>query len=170
MQKFLVNTAGFGKDTATAIMAAVLITYMLLQPLVGWMSDHVGRKTTIAVGLGAGALATYPVMTAIAGAPSATAAYGLIVVLIICHSGYSAVNAAVKAELFPAHIRALGVALPYALANAIFGGTAEYVAQWLKKAGAESVFYGYVAVVMAVGAVVAARLRNTNVTSLIVDD
>jgi MHS family alpha-ketoglutarate permease-like MFS transporter len=167
MQKFLVGTAGFSKDTATGIMAGVLVTYMLVQPLVGWASDHIGRKTTIALGLGAGAVATYPVMSAIAGATSAGAAFGLILILIACHSGYSAVNAAVKAELFPAHVRALGVALPYALANAIFGGTAEYVAGWLKKLHVESGFYLYVAVVMAIACVVAIRLRNTNVTSLI---
>ena len=170
MQKFLVNTTGFAKDTATGIMAAVLILYMLIQPAVGWVSDHVGRKTTIAVGLGLGALATYPVMSAIAAAQTPLIAFGLIMILVLCHSGYSAVNAAVKAELFPTHVRALGVALPYALANAIFGGTAEYLAGWLKKGGIESAFYVYVALVMAVAALVAARLRDTNKTSLILED
>ena len=68
MQKFLVNTAGFSKDTGTAIMAAVLVVYMLVQPAVGWLSDIVGRKTTMAVGLVLGGLATYPVMTAISHA------------------------------------------------------------------------------------------------------
>jgi MHS family alpha-ketoglutarate permease-like MFS transporter len=170
MQKFLVNTAGFSKDTGTAIMAAVLVVYMPIQPLVGWLSDFVGRRTTIALGLGLGALATYPVMTAISHSTSALAAFGLIMILILCHSGYSAVNAVVKAELFPAHVRALGVSLPYALANAMFGGTAEYVAEWLKQAKIESGFYIYVAVVMMAGAIAAARLRNTNVTSLLADD
>jgi MHS family alpha-ketoglutarate permease-like MFS transporter len=170
MQKFLVNTAGFAKDTATGIMAGVLIIYMLIQPGVGWLSDQVGRKTTMAVGLAAGAVATFPVMSAIATAGSPAAAFGLVMVLVLCHSGYSAVNAAIKAELFPAHVRALGVALPYALANAIFGGTAEYVAGWLKKLGHESIFYIYVAAIMLVAAVVAARLRNTNKTSLILED
>lgn len=170
MQKFLVNTAGFAKDTATGVMAVVLILYMLVQPGIGWLSDHVGRKTTMAVGFGAGALLTFPVMSAIAVAETPLMAFGLIMLLVLCHSGYSAVNAAVKAELFPAHVRALGVALPYALANAIFGGTAEYLAGWLKKGGIESAFYAYVALVMAVAAIVAARLRNTNKTSLILED
>jgi len=170
MQKFLVNTTGFAKDTATGIMAVVLILYMVVQPGIGWLSDHVGRKTTIAVGLGIGALVTYPVMSAIAVAQTPIAAFGLIMILVLCHSGYSAVNAAVKAELFPAHVRALGVALPYALANAIFGGTAEYAAGWLKKEGVESAFYAYVAIVMAVAALVAVRLRDTNKTSLILED
>jgi MHS family alpha-ketoglutarate permease-like MFS transporter len=170
MQKFLVNTAGFSKDAGTAIMAGVLLLYMPIQPLVGWLSDIVGRKTTMAVGLGLGALATYPVMTAISHAGSAWAAFGLIMILILCHSGYSAVNAVLKAELFPAQVRALGVSLPYALANAMFGGTAEYVAGWLKQAKIESGFYVYVALVMLAGAIAAARLRNTNLTSLIEDD
>lgn len=170
MQKFLVNTTGFAKDTATGIMAAVLIVYMLIQPAIGWISDHIGRRTTMAIGLGAGAIATFPVMSAIAVAQTPAAAFGLVMILVLCHSGYSAVNAAVKAELFPAHVRALGVALPYALANAIFGGTAEYIAGWLKKLGHESVFYVYVAVVMGVAAVVAMRLRDTNKLSLIAED
>ena len=170
MQKFLVNTSGFSKDTATAIMAAVLILYMLIQPLIGWLSDKLGRKTTMAVGLTAGGLATYPVMTAIAHAHAALAALGLIMILVVCHSGYAAVNAVVKAELFPARIRGLGVSLPYALANVLFGGTAEYVAGWLKQAKIESAFYAYVAVVMLAGALTAFRMRNTNVTSLIGDD
>jgi MHS family alpha-ketoglutarate permease-like MFS transporter len=169
MPKFLVNSAGFSKDVATQVMAAALVVYMLLQPAVGWISDHVGRKTTMAVGLGLGGLATYPVMSAIAGQHAATAALGLLLILIVLHSGYAAVNAAVKAELFPTHVRALGVALPYAIANALFGGTAEYAAGWLKKIGHESVFYMYVGGVMLIAAAVAARLRNTNATSLIED-
>ena len=42
-----------------------------------------------------------------------------------------------KAELFPTEVRALGVGLAYAIANALFGGTAEYVALWFKSAGQE---------------------------------
>jgi MHS family alpha-ketoglutarate permease-like MFS transporter len=170
MQKFLVNTAGFSKGTGTSIMAGVLVLYMLIQPLVGWLSDKVGRKTTMAIGLAAGGLATYPVMTAISHAQTAAAAFGLIMILVLCHSGYAAVNAVVKAELFPARVRALGVSLPYALANVMFGGTAEYVAEWLKKSHIESSFYVYVGAIMLAGAAVAARLRNTNVTSLLEND
>src|SRR5205814_8356118 len=44
MQKFLVNTTGFSKDTATAIIAGVLVLYMLIQPLVGWIRGLVGRR------------------------------------------------------------------------------------------------------------------------------
>ena len=170
MQKFLVNTAGFSKDMGTAIMAGVLVLYMLIQPGMGWLSDLVGRKRTMAVGLLLGGLATFPVMSAISHTHDALAAFGLVMILLLCHSGYAAVNAVVKAELFPAHVRALGVSLPYALANVLFGGTAEYVAGWLKSQQIESYFYAYVGVVMIAGALVAIRMRDTNQTSLLADD
>ncbi|HVI31437.1 MFS transporter [Phenylobacterium sp.] len=170
MQKFLVNTAGFTKGAATSITAVALIVYMFAQPLFGWLSDRLGRKTTIAMAFGGGLVATYPVMTALSGATSATLATGLVILLLLILSGYTAVSGLVKAELFPAHVRALGVALPYAVANALFGGTAEYLALWFKGIGAESGFYVYVSAIMGVAMVVALRLRDTNRHSLIRED
>ena len=76
----------------------------------------------------------------------------------------------VKAELFPAHIRALGVALPYAIANTLFGGTAEYVALALKKAGHERWFYIYVSVVILSSLIAYVRMRETKHMSLIDGD
>jgi MHS family alpha-ketoglutarate permease-like MFS transporter len=167
MQKFLVNTAGYSKNAATGVTAGALVVYMLVQPLVGWASDHLGRRNVMAWGFALGAVATYPVFTLIARGGSAWAAFGLMTLLVLILSGYTAVNAAVKAELFPTHVRALGVALPYALANALFGGTAEYVALWFKQGGNESWFYIYVAGAMAIAAIISAKLPDTNAAELI---
>jgi MHS family alpha-ketoglutarate permease-like MFS transporter len=76
----------------------------------------------------------------------------------------------VKAELFPAHIRGLGVALPYAIGNAMFAGTLEIVALALKDAGIERVFYFYVAAVIAMAGVATLLLPETKERSLIVED
>jgi MHS family alpha-ketoglutarate permease-like MFS transporter len=73
----------------------------------------------------------------------------------------------VKAELFPAEVRALGVGLPYALTTAIFGGTAEYLALWFKKAGHESLFYWYVTGCIFISLIVYSRMRDTAKHSLI---
>jgi MHS family alpha-ketoglutarate permease-like MFS transporter len=170
VQKFLVNTTGFPKDTATTITAGALAVFMVVQPLFGWLGDRIGRKTTLALSFALGALATYPVMSNLAHAQTPGLAFGLVVLLMLILSGYTAVNAVVKAELFPAHVRALGVALPYATANALFGGTAEYVALWFKQAGRENDFYVYVSVVMAAALLVALRLRDINREGLIVED
>jgi MHS family alpha-ketoglutarate permease-like MFS transporter len=170
MQKFLVNTAGFSKDAATAVSAASLVVYMLVLPAFGWLSDKVGRRRTLALSFGIGAAITFPVMSMLSHAGSVAEAFLLSTLLVVTLCGYSAVSAVVKAELFPAHVRALGVALPYATANAIFGGTAEYVALALKKAGYESGFYVYVAALMALAFLIAVRLRDTNRESRILED
>lgn len=170
MQKFLVNTAGFSKDAATGITAAALIVYMFCQPLFGWISDHIGRNRSLAIGFGLGALATFPAMSTIAGTDNAFVAFLLMTGLMVILSGYTSVSAVVKAELFPAHVRALGVAVPYAMGNAVFGGTAEYVALWFKQQGMESGYYIYVSGMMAIAFVIALRLRNTNRESLITED
>jgi len=170
MQKFLVNTTGFSKDVASQISAASLVVFLLCQPLVGWLGDHVGRKRLLTAAFGLGAIITYPLMSTLAGTSNAALALLLACLALVTLSGYTAVNAVVKAELFPTHIRALGVALPYALANAVFGGAAEYVALWLKQAGFESGFYIYVSVIMAVACVVAATMRDTQAHSLIKED
>ena len=170
MLKFLTNTAGFDKATAGAINLATLAGFMLIQPLFGWLSDKVGRKTMLVFAFGVGALIAWPVFSLTAKATSPYVAFGLIFAALVVQSGYTSISAVVKAELFPTHVRALGVALPYALGNAAFGGTAEYVALWFKREGMESGFYLYVAAIMAVGLTVSLLLRDTGKHSLILED
>lgn len=170
MQKFLVNTSGFTKDQATEITAGALILFMLAQPLFGWLSDRVGRKPMLIFGFGVGALVAYPVFSAIAAARDAGDAFWLVLVPLLVLSSYTSISAVIKAELFPAHIRALGVALPYALGNAMFGGTAEYVGLWFKQGGAESGFYIYVAAFAAAACLISIFLRDTQKASLIAED
>ena len=72
--------------------------------------------------------------------------------------------------MFPAHIRALGVALPYAIANSLFGGSAEYVALGFKQSGYESRFYIYTSVILAVGLLTVVLMPDTRKASLIKED
>ena len=58
-------------------------------------------------------------------------------------------------------------ALPYALANTLFGGTAEYAALWMKQAAMESGFYWYVTGMIAVSLIVYLRMPDTRTTSRI---
>lgn len=167
MQKYLANTVGFDRTTASQIMTAALFLFMLMQPIAGWISDHVGRKPVmIFFGL-AGAAGTYPIFTALEATRDPMTAFALVVGSLVIVSGYTSINAVVKAELFPGHIRALGVALPYAIANTLFGGTAEYVALWLKNAGHERWFYTYVAAVIGMSLITYVTMRETRKTSLI---
>ena len=80
---------------------------------------------------------------------------------------YTSINAVVKAELFPAVVRATGVGLPYALAVSIFGGSAEYIALWFKGRGIESGFYWYATGVIFCSLLVYFIMPDTRATSRI---
>jgi MHS family alpha-ketoglutarate permease-like MFS transporter len=162
MQKFLANTAGFSKDQATEISAVSLIAFMAAQPLFGWLSDKVGRKPLMLVAFGGGTLVTWPVMAGVAATRSAGIALSLIIAAMMIQSCYTSISAVVKAELFPTQIRALGVALPYAIATA-FGGTAEYAALWFKSIGYERGFYVYASVAAGISFLVALTMSETRV-------
>lgn len=170
LQKFLTNTSGFSKVQATEISAAALLIFMLIQPLVGALSDRVGRKPVmIAFGV-MGFICTVPIMSTLAVTTDAFTAFALALAALVIVSGYTAINAVVKAELFPAYIRALGVALPYAIANAVFGGTAEYVALWFKLDGRESYYFWYVTGMIGVSLITYVLMRDTKTKSLIAED
>jgi MHS family alpha-ketoglutarate permease-like MFS transporter len=170
MQKYLVNSAGFDKNAATEITAGALICFMLAQPVMGWLSDIIGRKRMLIAAFGIGALMAWPVFVGIANAGSPWVAFAFLFGALLVQSAYTSISAVIKAELFPTHVRALGVALPYALANAMFGGTAEYVALWFKSSGVESGFFIYVGALSVVGFLVAIFMRDTKLKSEILED
>ena len=170
MQKFLVNTSGYGRQTASQVMTAALFVFMCLQPLSGALSDRVGRKPVMVTFGILGVLFTVPLFTALESVESPYAAFGLVMAALVIVTGYTSINAVVKAELFPAHIRALGVALPYALANTLFGGTAEYVALQFKDWGIERAFYWYVTGMIGLSLIVYLSMRDTKKHSLILED
>lgn len=170
LQTFLTNTSGLSKEAAAQVSTAALFGFMCLQPLAGALSDRIGRKPLM-VGFGVlGLVCTYPIFTALENVGSALGAFALMMAALVIVTGYTSINAVVKAELFPAHIRALGVALPYALANAIFGGTAPYVALWFKDAGWERGFYWYVSAMIGISLITYLRMRDTKANSRILED
>ncbi|OZY44457.1 MFS transporter [Pseudomonas lundensis] len=170
MQKYLVNTVGMSISDSTTISAATLFLFMCLQPLVGGLSDKVGRRPIlIAFGV-LGTLFTVPILTTLHTITTWWGAFFLIMAALIIVSGYTSINAVVKAELFPTEIRALGVGLPYALTVSIFGGTAEYIALWFKSAGMETGYYWYVTACIACSLFVYATMKDTRKHSRIETD
>lgn len=167
LQKFMVNTSGISKPAAAWINFCALVVFVVLQPVFGALSDRVGRRPMlIAFGV-LGTLITVPSLTLLAHTKNPVAAFGLMTVPLAVSAAYTSISAVVKAELFPTTVRALGVGLPYSLAVAIFGGTAEYIALWFKQAGHESWFFYYVTAVVFASLLVYLKMRDTAATSWI---
>jgi len=167
MQKFLKLSVGLSDTQTTAVSAASLVFALLLQPLYGALSDKIGRRPLLVGFALLGTFFTVPLMTAIQHAQGPWEAFALIACAWMIVSGYTSINAVVKAELFPAAIRATGVGVPYAIAVSLFGGTAEYIALWFKQAGHESGFYWYSTTIIGCTLLVNLLMRDTKKTSAI---
>ncbi|TXR65309.1 alpha-ketoglutarate transporter [Bacillus sp. AY18-3] len=167
LQKFMVNTVGLPKEVVSWINFAALLIFVVLQPIAGLLSDKIGRRPLLmAFGI-LGTLLTAPIFFFLEKTTEPIVAFLLMMVGLIIVTGYTSINAIVKAELFPTEIRALGVGLPYALTVAIFGGTAEFIALWLKSIGMESLFYFYVAGCIAISFITYWRMDESSKTSQI---
>jgi MHS family alpha-ketoglutarate permease-like MFS transporter len=161
MQKYLVNTAGMPAKTASVVMTGALFLYMCMQPLFGMLADRIGRRHSMMLFGALGALATYPILAILRGNNSSYLAFALITVALAIVSLYTSISGLVKAEMFPPEVRALGVGLSYAIANAIFGGSAEFVGLSLKNLGHENWFFIYVTIMMVIAFLVSLRLPKT---------
>lgn len=158
MQKYLVNSAGMSIKTASNVMTGCLFVYMCMQPAFGALSDRIGRRRNMLLFGALGALCTVPILSVLQSVSSPAVAFVLIVVALAIVSFYTSISGIVKAEMFPTEVRALGVGLAYAVANALFGGSAEYVALGLKSLGHETAFYWYVTGMMVIAFLVSLRL------------
>lgn len=160
MQKYLVNSAGMDAKTASGMMTAALFIFMLIQPVIGALSDKIGRRGSMLI-FGAGAtLCTVPILTLLQNVNSLWLTFVLIFVALLITSFYTAISGILKAEMFPPEVRELGVGLSYAVANALFGGSAEYVALLMKKHGIETSFFWYVSAMGALAFLVALKLHK----------
>ena len=152
----MIQSAFAGGDaiTGTWINLALLAFLMVLQPVGGWLSDSIGRKSLLVFfGIG-GVLYTGYMVTALPQQTNALSAFLILGVGFVILTGYTSINAVVKAELFPTHVRALGVGLGYALANSAFGGTAPVLYQAALKSDQVTTFVIYATSVIAVSLVV----------------
>ena len=160
MQKFLVISAGFDAATVSFIMTSALIGFMLCQPLFGLMADRLGIRTHMLMFSSLGVLLVVPLLFAIKHTHNPFMAFALVFGGLVIASLYTPIAGIVKAELFPPAVRALGVGFPYAIGNAAFGGTAEYVALSFRAEGAEDYFFFYVAAVLCVTFIASMLMPN----------
>ena len=147
---FIVNVGLIDKTLSNNIYLIALFVLMLIQPLFGAIGDKIGHKNSLLIFSVLGFLGIYPIFMALKTADDTWSILGLVLLLFIILSFYTSVAGIFKAKLFPEHIRALGTGLGYAIPNAIFGGSAPFVALSFKEAGNENGFFIYVGALMVV--------------------
>lgn len=161
MQKFLVNTVKLTAADVSLVMTSCLIVFMCLQPFFGGLSDRIGRKNSLIAFTSLALVSVVPILTGLQSSTNLQFTAALVMASLVIACFYTAISGVVKAELFPSEVRALGVGLPYAIGNAAFGGTAEYVALSLKTSGLEAWFPWYVTAVVAVAWVACICMPDT---------
>jgi len=161
MQKYLVNTAHMEAKTVSVVMTGVLVVFMLLQPVFGALSDRIGRRSNMLLFSGLATVASVPLLVSLGQVSSPYTAFVLTLTALVIAAFYTSISGVVKAEVFPSAVRCLGVGFTYAVGNALFGGTAEYVALSLKAAGHETWFPWYVTVLVGVAFVASWMLPDS---------
>lgn len=165
--KFMNDTSGIPKTDTSVINFWALLIFMLLQPVYGMISDKVGRKPLLLWFGITGVVFTWPILSLLSNTQNPVMAFALMMGGLLIVGGYTSINALVKAELFPAKIRALGVGFGYAIANSLFGGTVPLIGAALQKADRVESFFTYVTVAIGISLLVYIfALKNKETTHL----
>ncbi len=146
--KTFMENSGMDKTLVNNLFLGALFILMIIQPLFGYIGDKIGHKRSLIIFCILAFVGIYPIFNLISSNAQSNASlvFILMVLLFIILSFYTSVAGIFKAKLFPEHVRALGTGLGYAISNAIFGGSAPWVALQFKNAGMENGFFVYIAV------------------------
>ena len=127
---FLTSVGSLGERAALWLSTWAAVAVILVTPLVGALTDRIGRKPVL-IGLCFGSavlpITLFSLMASSAGPQVLLGA----VALAVLAGAVSAVGAVATAEQFPGEGRITGLALGATMATALFGGITPYAAQLL---------------------------------------
>jgi MHS family citrate/tricarballylate:H+ symporter-like MFS transporter len=134
MTTYAVVTLGMSAKTAFGATAVIGLSGVLCDSLGGWLSDRFGRKPVMILPWVALAAAVFPAFILLDRLRTGTALYAVCAILG-CVSTLSSATVIVSiTEALPARVRSGGIALIYALAISVFGGSAQFSVAWLIRA------------------------------------
>jgi MHS family citrate/tricarballylate:H+ symporter-like MFS transporter len=135
-----VYTPTFGKSVlkldatdALVVTFCVGLSNFILLPVMGALSDRIGRWPLLVTFTVLTLLTAYPVLSWLVGAPSFGHMLATELWLSVLYASYNGAAVVALTEVMPPHVRTVGFSLAYALATAIFGGFTPLVSTWLIK-------------------------------------
>jgi MFS family permease len=124
----VLHLAGTGTLIVTLCVGA--LNFILL-PVMGALSDRIGRQPVLLTCTGLALITAYPVMAWLTGAPSFARLLAAELWLAALYASYNAAMVAWLTEMMPVNVRTSGFSLAYSLATAIFGGFTPAICTWL---------------------------------------
>jgi MHS family proline/betaine transporter-like MFS transporter len=129
---FLSSTGTLGEAESLSLSTIAAVAVILITPLVGALSDRVGRKPVLAWLAALSIVLPLAMFASMAGGSRGQIVLGAVVLACVA-GGVSAVGAPATAEQFPGEGRLSGLALGATVATAIFGGLTPFLAELLVK-------------------------------------
>jgi metabolite-proton symporter len=113
------------------VSCCVGLSNFVLLPVMGSLSDRIGRRPLLNGCTVIALLTAYPALSWLAAAPSFGRLLGVELWLSLIYAGYNGAMIVYLTEVMPADVRTAGFSLAYSLATAIFGGFTPMIATWL---------------------------------------
>jgi MHS family citrate/tricarballylate:H+ symporter-like MFS transporter len=145
-----VYTPTFGKSVMNlSIIDSLLITLfvglsnLFWLPVMGALSDKIGRWPIMSLFSGLTLLTAYPALSWLVANPSYEHMLAVELWLSFLYASYNGATIVALTEVIPIQIRTTGFSLAYSLATALFGGFTPLIATWLIETTGDKASPGY---------------------------
>lgn len=159
MPSYLSQELGIGDTESLLAIVAVMLGMMGLAPVLGRLSDTIGRKPVLLAACGGFIVLSVPAFWLLQTG-NAVALIGGLAILGLLTVMLAGIMPSTLPAIFPTRNRYAGFAIAYNLSTSLFGGTAPFVIEWLVSSTGNKympAFYVMAAAAVAIGPILIMR-------------